>query len=117
MRVLVTGGAGFIGHHTVRALLARGDEAVVLDDLSTGRRERLGGLGAGLRFVRGDIRDGERLRDALEGVARVLHLAALPSVARSVAEPFASHDVNSTGTVLLLEACRAAGVERLAVAS
>src|SRR5688572_25702055 len=117
MRVLVTGGAGFIGSHSVRALLARGDEVVVLDDFSTGIAARLEGLAGQLEIVSGDLCAPESLARALVGVERVLHLAAIPSVARSLRYPLRSHEVNATGTVRLLEACREGGVRRVVVAS
>jgi nucleoside-diphosphate-sugar epimerase len=115
-RALVTGGAGFIGSHLVEALLARGRRVRVLDDLSSGRRERVPAT-AGCELLVGDIRDPTVLREALAGVDVVFHQAALRSVPRSLEEPFAYHDVNVTGTLRLLLAAREAGVRRLIFAS
>ncbi|MFP5334354.1 MAG: NAD-dependent epimerase/dehydratase family protein [Actinomycetes bacterium] len=115
MRVLVTGGAGFIGANLVRRLAARGVDTVVLDDLSTGRLANLDGLD--VRFVEASVLDRAALDDALGGADAVVHLAALPSVPRSVADPVACHDANVTGTVEVLEACRRAGTGHVVVAS
>ncbi|HEV2308875.1 MAG TPA: NAD-dependent epimerase/dehydratase family protein [Acidimicrobiia bacterium] len=116
-RVLVTGGAGFIGANLCR-VLAR-DEAIsrvtALDDLSTGSVENLDGVDAEL--VKGSILDGETLDRAMDGVAVVVHLAARPSVARSLHDPAATHAVNSTGTLEVLEAVRRAGQPHVIVAS
>lgn len=120
MRALVTGGAGFIGSNLVDALLARGDEVTVVDDLSTGRRENLEqGLAAGAALVEADIRD----REALEGVARergpevVFHLAAQIDVRKSIADPAWDASINVGGTANVLEAARAAGSRRLVFSS
>ncbi|MBL8861027.1 MAG: SDR family oxidoreductase [Planctomycetes bacterium] len=112
---LVTGGAGFVGSHIVRALLARGDRVRVLDDLSTGRLENLAGLELDLR--RGSIVDPAACAAACTGVDGVFHEAAQVSVPRSVEDPRASYAVNVTGTLNVLEACRAARVPRLVFAS
>lgn len=115
-RVLVTGGAGFIGHHLVRALLDRGAEAVVLDDLSTGKPER---LDPRAKFVLGDIRERgllERLF-AEERFELVFHAAALARIQPSVADPLGSHDVNATGTLNLLRAAASSGVRRFVFSS
>jgi UDP-glucose 4-epimerase len=117
-KVLVTGGAGFIGSNLVSALVARGDEVVALDNFSTGREENLAGLKPGsFRLVRGDLRDATLLADAIKGVDYVLHQGALPSVPRSVEEPVECHDVNVTGTITVLEAARKAGVKRVVFAA
>jgi UDP-glucose 4-epimerase len=104
MRVLVTGGAGFIGSHLVEALLARGDEVTVLDDLSTGRRENLAAVEGEprLRFVRGDVRDPEAVREAAEGCAAVHHLAAAVGVRLIVEQPVRSIETNIHGTETVL---------------
>src|SRR5205085_18932 len=106
-----------IGSHTVTAMVARGDRVTVIDDLSTGTKSRLAGLAGKMTFVEGDIRDAATIDRAMQGVTHVLHLAALPSVSRSVKDPMASHDVNANGTVRVLEAARKAGVKRVVVAS
>ncbi len=116
MRVVVTGGAGFIGSHVAEALCDRGYEVFVLDDLSTGRREN---VPAAATFVEGDVRD-EGLVQALFRDVRpdaVSHQAAQTSVARSVAAPGDDAAVNVLGTIAVLEAAHAAGVERFVFAS
>jgi UDP-glucose 4-epimerase len=107
MRVAITGGAGFIGANLAVHLIAEGHEVVVLDDLSTGNRANLTAVDA--MFVEGSILDPVTLDAAFEGVDTVVHLAALPSVPRSIADPIASHRVNDLGTVEVLEAVRRAG--------
>jgi UDP-glucose 4-epimerase len=109
---LVTGGAGFIGSHIVRALLAKGRRVRVLDDLSTGKRGNLDEVAAEIEFIEGDIRDVTTVERAVRGVDAVFHLAARASVPRSVKEPRAAHEVNVTGTLNLLIAARDAGVRR-----
>jgi UDP-glucose 4-epimerase len=105
MKVLVTGGAGFIGSHLVEALLARGDTVIALDDLSTGRVENLAAVRAHprLRFVRADVRDAARLSDAIRGADAVFHLAAHVGVRRILARPLESLLNNVQGAVVLLE--------------
>jgi UDP-glucose 4-epimerase len=114
-RTLVTGGAGFIGSNLARALLERGDEVRVFDDFSTGRSENLEGLG--VEMIEGTLTEAESVARAVAGCAVVFHEGAIPSVARSVAEPVASHDANATGTLNVLLAARDAGVERVVYAS
>lgn len=115
MTYLVTGGGGFIGSHVVEHLVARGKDVRVLDNFSTGKRANLCGLP--VEIIEGDIRDAVTVRRAVEGVDAVFHHAALCSVARSVADPIPTHDVNAKGTVVLLEASRDAGVRRVVFAS
>jgi UDP-glucose 4-epimerase len=119
MRALVTGGAGFIGSNVVDALAERGDDVVVLDDLSTGRRSNLdSALAAGARFVEGSIRDRATV-DSVFSEHRpeaVFHLAAQIDVRRSVTDPVFDLGINVEGTINLLEAARAAGA-RLVFAS
>jgi len=107
MRVLVTGGAGFIGAHMCRTLAARPEvgHITVLDDLSSGDLANLDDVEA--TVVTGSILDRDLLTDLVAGVTHVIHLAARPSVPRSLADPLASHAVNATGTLHVLEACRA----------
>jgi len=114
MRVLISGGAGFIGSHVVDALLARGDEVAVLDDLSSGSLGNLKGCAGNpaFRFIRGDIRDEEVVGLALEGVEAVVHEAALVSVPLSIEKPELVHSVNVGGTTTLLGASFASGVRR-----
>ncbi|TLP59778.1 NAD-dependent epimerase/dehydratase family protein [Microbispora triticiradicis] len=107
MRVLVTGGAGFIGANLCRALTTRPEveSVTVLDDLSSGDPANLADVGADL--VTGSILDRDLLAELVPGATHVIHLAARPSVPRSVKDPLASHAVNATGTLHVLEACRA----------
>jgi UDP-glucose 4-epimerase len=115
MRALVTGGAGFIGSNLVDALLERGDEVVVVDDLSTGRRSNLDpALERGAELVEGDIRDADAMRAIFERVRpdAVMHLAAQIDVRRSVADPRFDASVNVGGTIALLQAAQAAEVAR-----
>lgn len=105
MRILITGGAGFIGSNLAAMALREGHEVNVIDDFSTGFRENLEGLPVTL--VEGSILNESRLDEALEGVSSVVHLAALPSVPRSINAPFASHEVNATGTLRVLQGARA----------
>jgi UDP-glucose 4-epimerase len=114
VNVVVTGGAGFIGSHLVDALLARGDDVTVLDDLSTGKPENLAG---GARLVTGSVTDDDAVRDAVTGAELVFHQAARGSVPRSIADPIATDTVNSGGTMRVLLAARDAGVRRVVLAS
>jgi UDP-glucose 4-epimerase len=116
-RVLVTGGAGFIGSHLVEALLDEGHRVRVADDLSTGRRENLAHVAGRFEWVEGDLADFEICRRAAEGVGYVFHQAAIPSVPRSVAEPIRSHQSGPTATLNLLEAARQAGAQRFMLAA
>jgi UDP-glucose 4-epimerase len=114
-KTLITGGAGFIGTHLVDYLLKKGDEVVVLDNLSTGNRKN---LPDGVRFVEGDIRDKSALSDALDGVTKVYHHAAELGVDRIMRmSDEAMNDVDFYGTKMVLEACRKSDVETLLFAS
>ncbi len=113
---LVTGGAGFIGSHLVRRLLRDGRSVRVVDDLSTGDVARLADVGDAIDFVRADLARDD-LREAFRDVRRVFHLAAVPSVPRSVADPLTTHASVVTATLRLLLEARDAGVERLVVSS
>jgi UDP-glucose 4-epimerase len=114
-RVLVTGGAGFIGSNLVRALLERGDEVRVLDNFSTGDRENLEGLD--IEIVEGELRSYERVHNAVRGVEVVYHLGALGSVPRSVQDPLTSSAVNVEGTLNVLLAARDESVRRVVFSS
>jgi UDP-glucose 4-epimerase len=115
VKITVTGGAGFIGANLARELLGRGHEVTVLDDLSTGRKQNLDGLD--VQFVEGSILDDGSLDAAVAGSTSVVHLAARPSVPKSVIDPVTSHTVNATGTMTVLEAVRRHGVGHIVVAS
>jgi UDP-N-acetylglucosamine/UDP-N-acetyl-alpha-D-glucosaminouronate 4-epimerase len=114
-RVLVTGGAGFIGSNLVRALLEHGDEVRVLDNFSTGNRANLDGLD--IDVVEGELRSYERVHNAVRGVETVFHLGALGSVPRSVQDPLTSSAVNVEGTLNVLLAARDEGIRRVVYSS
>lgn len=114
-RVVVTGGAGFIGAHLSIELAGRGNSVVVVDDLSTGSLDNL--TGASAELLEGTILDPALLDAAMQGADAVVHLAAIPSVPRSVAAPLASHHANATGTLQVLEAARRAGLGQVVLAS
>ncbi|MCB9405042.1 MAG: NAD-dependent epimerase/dehydratase family protein [Microthrixaceae bacterium] len=117
-KVVVTGGAGFIGANLCRHLVESGSaaEVVAFDNLSTGFADNVSGL-AGVTLVEGDILDQPHLTEVLAGADAVVHLAARPSVPKSIEDPLASHDANATGTIRVLEAMRGAGTKRVVVAS
>ena len=115
-RYLVTGGAGFIGSHVVDALVARGDAVRVVDDLSTGRRSNLAGW-SDVELVEADLADEGVAARAVVGIDQVIHLAAIPSVPRSVRQPARCHRANVEATLALLLAARDAGVRRVVLAS
>ena len=117
MHALVTGGAGFIGSNLVEALVKGTHRVRVLDNLSTGKRDNLGGLGGEIEIVEGDIRSYHTVREAVEGIDVVFHEAALPSVPRSVRDPISSNAVNVDGTLNILYAAKDAGVKRVMYAS
>jgi len=113
---LVTGGAGFIGSHVCEELVSRGDRVRVLDNLSTGRRENLDHLD-GVELLVGDVGDPATADGAVAGVDYVVHLAAIPSVPRSIDDPLSSNHANVTGTLSVLVAAQRHGVKRLVFAS
>ena len=114
---LVTGGAGFIGSNLVDELLRRGHRVRVLDNLSTGRPENLAAVRERIDFFNADICNLETIRPCFAGVDYVIHLAALPSVPRSVADPISANRVNIEGTLNVLLAAREAGVKRVVFAA
>ncbi|OQX84436.1 MAG: LPS biosynthesis protein WbpP [Candidatus Latescibacteria bacterium 4484_7] len=116
-RYLVTGGAGFIGSNIVEELVGRGEDVVVLDDLSTGKMENIEPFIDRIDFIKGDIRDGDMVEKAMNGVDFVLHQAALASVPRSIENPVLVNDVNIGGTIMVLEKAREAGVKRVVYAA
>jgi UDP-glucose 4-epimerase len=117
VRVVVTGGAGFIGANLCRRLAVQPgiDRVTAYDDLSTGRADNL--VGCDVELVRDSILDLNALDRVVRGADAVVHLAARPSVPRSVAEPLAAHAINATGTMFLLEVCRRHGVRVVAASS
>ena len=114
MKVLVTGGAGFIGSHVVDLLLKEGAEVHIFDSFIMGKRER---VPRGVRVIEGDIRDRSALEEAMRDMTHVVHLAALVSVPASIEDPALTHEVNVVGTKNVLEAARVAGVGRVVYAS
>ena len=117
MKVVITGGAGFIGANLGRELLSRSevDSVVAFDNLTTGFRSNL--EGTGIELVEATILDATALDEACDGADAIVHLAALPSVPRSVIDPIASHHSNATGTLEVLQAARRAGGTHVVVAS
>ena len=116
-KILVTGGAGFIGSHLVRAMVKRKNEVVAFDNLSTGRKENLQDCLDKITFIEADIRDLEKLKEASQGVTLMYHLAAISSVPQSVDDPITTFDINVGGTWNVLEACRVSRVKRLVFVS
>ncbi len=110
-RVLVTGGAGFIGSHLVERLLAEGLEVTVLDDFSTGSTKNLASVEGAVGVIRGSILDASAIGEAARGAKCVFHLAAIVSVPRSVQEPLLVDEVNCRGTLMALEASRREGAK------
>ena len=117
MKVLVTGGGGFIGSNLVRALVERGDAVRVLDNFSTGIRANLADLLDDVEIVEGELRSYERVHAATRGVEVVFHQGALPSVPRSVQDPLTTSAVNVEGTLNVLLAARDEGIRRVVFAS
>src|SRR5207237_6329655 len=114
---LVTGGAGFIGSHLVERLLALGHRVRVVDNLSTGSAANLAPILGRIEFLRGDLRDEAVCRRAVQGADLVFHVAALPSVPRSLEDPWTSHECNVNATLRLLIASAAARVRRVVYSS
>jgi UDP-glucose 4-epimerase len=117
MHALITGGAGFIGHHLAQGLLAEGHSVSVLDDLSSGMLTRLDPVIDRIRFIEGSILDPSALDEAMDGCEVVFHQAAVASVARSVAEPRRTDEVNVGGTIEVMLAAQRRGVRRVLLAS
>ncbi|MFC1693965.1 SDR family oxidoreductase [Candidatus Latescibacterota bacterium] len=119
MKYLVTGGAGFIGSNLVEALLERGDEVVVLDDLSTGKRANIEPFmdNSGFTFIHGSITNPETCAKACEGMDYVLQHAAMVSVPVSIKDPLTAQEVNVTGSVNIFMAAKNAGIKRVVSAS
>lgn len=116
-KYLVTGGAGFIGSHLVESLLSQHQDVRVLDNFLTGKKENIADFSDGIELIEGDIRDLATCKKAMAGVDVVFHQAALPSVPRSVEDPFLTNAINVNGTLNMLIASREAGVEKFVFAS
>jgi len=118
MKAVVSGGAGFIGSALIRHLLAEGvDSVVAFDNLNSGHARNLEGLGDRVQLVQGDIRDYDAVAAAFTGADFVFHLAAIPSVPRSIKEPIPSHDVNINGSFNVFRAAQDCGVKRVVYAA
>ena len=117
MKYLVTGGAGFIGSHIVRTLLEQGQEVKVLDNFSTGKRENIADFEKQIELIEGDLCDASKVNEAVRGVDIIFHEAAFVSVPQSMDEPQNCFDVNVTGTSMLFDAARRAGVKRAVFAT
>ncbi|MDJ0952871.1 MAG: SDR family NAD(P)-dependent oxidoreductase [Acidimicrobiia bacterium] len=117
MRLLVTGGAGFIGSHLSRRLVEQGHSVRVVDNLSTGFRHNLDAISADVEFVEGDLRDADAMLDVCRGMDAVFHLAAMGSVPRSIKDPRTTYEINVTGTLNVLEGVRHNDVGTIVYAS
>jgi len=116
-KILVTGGAGFIGSHIVDRLVAEGAEVIVFDNLCSGKIENIAHHKGKLRFIQKDLRDDTALNEALEGIDLISHQAALRSVPKSMERPLEYHDVNVTATLKLFLKAKEKGIKRIAMAS
>jgi UDP-glucose 4-epimerase len=114
---LVTGGAGFVGSHIAQALVERGEKVRVLDNLSTGKRENLAAVAGQIELIEGDVCDSAAVARAVAGCDVVFHQAAMASVPRSIEDPLGSHAACCTGTVVVLDQARRAGVRRVVYAA
>lgn len=114
---LVTGGAGFIGSHLVEALVGRGEQVRVLDNLSTGRLDNLAAVGRQIEFIQGDVGDAAAVQRAVAGAEVIFHLAAIVSVPHSMRQPVETELTNTVGTLNLLQAAKSAGARRLVLSS
>jgi nucleoside-diphosphate-sugar epimerase len=117
MRLLITGGAGFIGSHMAENFVNKGWEVVVLDNFLTGKRENLSHISGKLTIVEGDIRNASIVNEVMEGCDAVIHLAALASVPASFNDPIGTYEVNFMGTQNVLEAAHQNKVKRVTFAS
>ena len=117
MKYLITGGAGFIGSNTAEHLLKEGHQVRILDNFSSGKRDNLARFLNNIELLEGDIRDTGLVGKAVQGVDYVLHLAAMPSVPKSIADPLSSNEINVGGTLNVLEASRRNGVKKFVLAS
>ncbi len=117
MRILITGGAGFIGSHTCERFVRNGHRVRVADNLSSGSLSNIEAVAGDIEFAEVDIRDFNKTSEACQGMEMVLHLAAVSSVVKSIEDPLATERINTAGTINVIEACRRQGVSRLVMAS
>jgi nucleoside-diphosphate-sugar epimerase len=117
MKILITGGGGFIGSSLARYFLEKGCEVAIFDNFATGKRENLVEIQNRITLIEGDLRDAGAVRRAVVGVDAICHQGALGSVPRSVEDPVTSHEVNVNGTLNVLEAMRETGVKRITFAA
>ena len=117
MKILITGGAGFIGSHTTELFVKDGHDVTVVDNFSTGKLSNLASVEAGIKIIELDICDTEALSEACRDVEVVLHLAAVSSVEKSIMEPLKTHEINTTGTLSVLEAARENKARRVVFSS
>jgi UDP-glucose 4-epimerase len=117
MKILVTGGAGFIGSHTSQRLVQAGHQVRVLDDFSTGKRINLKSVEDEIELLKIDIRDFAGLRQACKSIEVIIHLAAVSSVVKSIDDPLTTHEVNATGSLNVFHAARLENVRRVILAS
>lgn len=117
MKALVTGGAGFIGSNIVKELLDRNYSVVVLDNLSTGYQVNLDQFESPVRFINGDIRDGDALDEATDNIDTIFHLAASVGNKKSIDRPIEDAEINVIGTVKLLEVARKKGIKKIVYSS
>lgn len=113
MKYLITGGAGFIGSNLAHTLVNKTEEVIIIDDLSSGNLDNLKDIKDKIKFIEGSITDKKLLLESFKDVDYVIHLAAIPSVPRSVDMPFESNEANVTGSLNVLIAARDAGVKRV----
>ena len=118
-KVIITGGAGFIGSHLAEELTGQGYQTIILDDLSTGKIENIKNLlkNDNVEFIRGSVTDLSLLKELFKDAYNVFHLAAITSVPRSIENPQASHEVNVSGTLNVLLAARENNIKRVIYAS
>ena len=119
MKSLVTGGAGFIGSNLTKGLAERGDEVIIIDDLSTGKMENINEMikWPNVKFINGSVTNLELLKELFVYADNIFHQAAIPSVQRSIENPLATNEANATGTLNVLIAARDCGVKKVIFAS
>ena len=117
MNYLITGGAGFIGSNTAEILVKDGHSVRILDNFSSGKKTNLQDIKGDIDLIEGDIRDSLAVARAVDEIDYVLHLAAMPSVPKSISDPLSSNEINITGTLTVLEAARRADVKKFVLAS